>query len=141
MSTARSTVVRCRRDEKRVLGEGAFAKVRLATSESTGHAVAVKIIKRKKLNQRTEELLQREVKHHEKQYQAAIAAADQKKTADQQLKPAEKGAAAPASIAWRETTALAKGAAAPAAPLSPIAAIAATISSIYLWLRSINQHL
>jgi len=92
--------------EKKVLGEGAFAKVRLATSASTGHAVAVKIIKRKKLNARcffpfsrlpfpsvpfpwifryrrgvlflfpfpfpfsfpcrTEELLQREVKHHER---------------------------------------------------------------------------
>ena len=58
--------------EKKVLGEGAFAKVRLATSESTGHAVAVKIIKRKKLNQRTEELLQREVKHHERLRHANI---------------------------------------------------------------------
>jgi hypothetical protein len=48
------------------LGEGAFAKVRLATSESTGHQVAVKIIKRKKLDERAELLLQREVKHHEK---------------------------------------------------------------------------
>ena len=52
--------------EKKVLGEGAFAKVRLATSEKSGQSVAVKIIKRKKLNQRTEELLQREVKHHER---------------------------------------------------------------------------
>jgi 5'-AMP-activated protein kinase catalytic alpha subunit len=51
---------------KQGLGEGAFAKVRLATSESTGHQVAVKIIKRKKLDERAELLLQREVKHHEK---------------------------------------------------------------------------
>mmetsp|Transcript_37559 Transcript_37559/g.123945 ORF Transcript_37559/g.123945 Transcript_37559/m.123945 type:complete len:481 (-) Transcript_37559:28-1470(-) len=51
---------------KQSLGEGAFAKVRLATSESTGHQVAVKIIKRKKLDGRAELLLQREVKHHEK---------------------------------------------------------------------------
>jgi len=51
---------------KQSLGEGAFAKVRLATSESTGHQVAVKIIKRKKLDERAELLLQREVKHHEK---------------------------------------------------------------------------
>jgi len=51
---------------KQVLGEGAFAKVRLATSVSTGHQVAVKIIKRKKLDARAETLLQREVKHHEK---------------------------------------------------------------------------
>ncbi len=51
---------------KHVLGEGAFAKVRLATSLSTNHQVAVKIIKRKKLDSRAETLLQREVKHHEK---------------------------------------------------------------------------
>ena len=52
--------------EKQVLGEGAFGKVRLATSSRTGHRVAVKVIKRKKLNDRAEVLLQREVKHHEK---------------------------------------------------------------------------
>lgn len=51
---------------KQSLGEGAFAKVRLATSESTGHQVAVKIMKRKKLDERAELLLQREVRHHEK---------------------------------------------------------------------------
>ena len=48
------------------LGEGAFGKVRLATSTRTAHRVAVKVIKRKKLNERAELLLQREVKHHEK---------------------------------------------------------------------------
>lgn len=47
---------------KHTLGEGAFAKVRLATSQSTGHQVAVKIIKRKKLDERAEMLLQREVR-------------------------------------------------------------------------------
>ena len=52
--------------EKVVLGEGAFGKVRLATSTRTSHRVAVKVIKRKKLNERAEILLQREVKHHEK---------------------------------------------------------------------------
>lgn len=52
--------------EKQVLGEGAFGKVRLATSCRTSHQVAVKVIKRKKLNERAEVLLQREVKHHEK---------------------------------------------------------------------------
>jgi len=57
---------------KRTLGEGAFAKVRLATSESTGHQVAVKIIKRKKLDERAEVLLNREVKHHEKLRHANI---------------------------------------------------------------------
>lgn len=49
-----------------VLGEGAFGKVRLASSSRTGHKVAVKVIKRKKLNDRNELLLHREVKHHEK---------------------------------------------------------------------------
>ena len=44
----------------------ASSSLRLATSESTGHQVAVKIIKRKKLDGRAELLLQREVKHHEK---------------------------------------------------------------------------
>ena len=52
--------------ERQVLGEGAFGKVRLATSTRTAHRVAVKVIKRKKLNERAEVLLQREVKHHEK---------------------------------------------------------------------------
>jgi len=52
--------------EKQVLGEGAFGKVRLASSSRTGHKVAVKVIKRKKLNERAELLLKREVKHHEK---------------------------------------------------------------------------
>ncbi|KAL1530569.1 hypothetical protein AB1Y20_001470 [Prymnesium parvum] len=52
--------------EKQVLGEGAFGKVRLASSSRTGHKVAVKVIKRKKLNDRAELLLKREVKHHEK---------------------------------------------------------------------------
>ena len=50
---------------KHTLGEGAFAKVRLATSQNTGHQVAVKIIKRKKLDERAEMLLQREVQHHQ----------------------------------------------------------------------------
>jgi len=50
--------------EPTVLGEGAFGKVRLATG-SDGHQVAVKLIKRDKLAPRTEELLAREVKHHE----------------------------------------------------------------------------
>ena len=58
--------------EKHVLGEGAFGKVRLATSTRTGHRVAVKVIKRKKLNERAEVLLQREVKHHEKLRHANI---------------------------------------------------------------------
>ena len=49
--------------EKKVLGEGTFGKVRLATSESSGHQVAVKIIKRNKINARAEELLQREVRN------------------------------------------------------------------------------
>ena len=52
--------------EKQVLGEGAFGKVRLAVSSRTGHCVAVKIIKRKKLNERAEVLLLRERMHHEK---------------------------------------------------------------------------
>eukprot|EP00966_Prymnesium_polylepis_P006489 148879-Prymnesium_polylepis.1 len=52
--------------EKKVLGEGGFGMVKCATSRRTGHTVAVKIIKRKKLNERSETLLQREVKHHEK---------------------------------------------------------------------------
>lgn len=52
--------------EKVILGEGAFGKVRLATSSSTGHKVAVKVIKRKKLNERAELLLRREVRHHER---------------------------------------------------------------------------
>ena len=42
-----------------MLGEGAFGKVRLATSTRTAHRVAVKVIKRKKLNERAELLLQR----------------------------------------------------------------------------------
>mmetsp|Transcript_625 Transcript_625/g.1688 ORF Transcript_625/g.1688 Transcript_625/m.1688 type:complete len:561 (+) Transcript_625:32-1714(+) len=50
--------------EPTVLGEGAFGKVRLATS-TNGHQVAVKTIKRDKLAVRTETLLTREVKHHE----------------------------------------------------------------------------
>lgn len=58
--------------EKEVLGEGAFGKVRLATSVKNGHQVAVKIIKRNKLDKRAEELLQREVKHHEKLRHANI---------------------------------------------------------------------
>jgi hypothetical protein len=67
--SARSAIVRDLGDyrlEKVVLGEGAFGKVRLATSITTAHRVAVKVIKRKKLNERAEVLLQREVKHHEK---------------------------------------------------------------------------
>ena len=50
----------------RVLGEGAFGKVRLATSIRTGHQVAVKIIKRKQMDERAELLLKREVDNHEK---------------------------------------------------------------------------
>ena len=64
-----STIVRDLGDyrlEKQVLGEGAFGKVRLATSMRTSHRVAVKVIKRKRLNERAEVLLQRERKHHEK---------------------------------------------------------------------------
>jgi serine/threonine protein kinase len=49
-----------------VLGEGAFGKVRLARSEATGHEVAVKVVKRDRINARAEELLRREVKHHER---------------------------------------------------------------------------
>ena len=52
--------------QKQVLGEGAFGKVRLARSEVTGHEVAVKVIKRDRINARAEELLRREVKHHER---------------------------------------------------------------------------
>jgi serine/threonine protein kinase len=48
------------------LGEGGFGKVRLATSSRTGHQVAVKIVRRKKLVERSELLLQREVEYHEK---------------------------------------------------------------------------
>jgi serine/threonine protein kinase len=48
------------------LGEGGFGKVRLATSSRTGHQVAVKIVRRKKLVDRAELLLQREVEYHEK---------------------------------------------------------------------------
>ena len=51
--------------EEQVLGEGGFGKVRLATNASTGHKVAVKIIKRDRLAARSEDLLAREVKHHE----------------------------------------------------------------------------
>ena len=50
--------------EKKVLGEGAFGKVQLATSVSTQHQVAVKLIKRNALNARAEELLRREAKNH-----------------------------------------------------------------------------
>jgi len=50
----------------RVLGTGAFGTVRLAASIRTGHQVAVKIVKRRKLDERAELLLQREVSHHEK---------------------------------------------------------------------------
>lgn len=69
MEASGSAIVRDLGDyrlEKLVLGEGAFGKVRLATSVRTAHRVAVKVIKRKKLNDRAEILLQREVKHHEK---------------------------------------------------------------------------
>mmetsp|Transcript_13786 Transcript_13786/g.41972 ORF Transcript_13786/g.41972 Transcript_13786/m.41972 type:complete len:336 (-) Transcript_13786:1117-2124(-) len=48
------------------LGEGGFGKVRLATSSRTGHRVAVKIVRRKKLVDRAELLLKREVEYHEK---------------------------------------------------------------------------
>lgn len=48
------------------LGEGGFGKVRLATSSRTGHQVAVKIVRRNKLVDRAELLLQREVEYHEK---------------------------------------------------------------------------
>jgi len=68
-NAANSAIVRDLGDyrlEKQVLGEGAFGKVRLATSTRTSHRVAVKVIKRKKLNERAEVLLQRERKHHEK---------------------------------------------------------------------------
>ena len=68
-NAANSAIVRDLGDyklEKQVLGEGAFGKVRLATSTRTAHRVAVKVIKRKKLNERAEVLLQRERKHHEK---------------------------------------------------------------------------
>ena len=51
--------------EPTLLGEGGFGKVRLATNATTGHKVAVKIIKRNRLQARAEELLTREVKHHE----------------------------------------------------------------------------
>ena len=51
--------------QSEVLGEGAFGTVRLATSRTTGHKVAVKLIRRQKLERRAEELLAREVKHHE----------------------------------------------------------------------------
>ena len=44
-----------------MLGEGAFGKVRLARSDATGHVVAVKVIKRDRINARAEELLRREV--------------------------------------------------------------------------------
>ena len=52
--------------DDKVLGVGGFGKVRLATSRTTGHQVAVKIIKREKLQARSETLLAREVKHHER---------------------------------------------------------------------------
>ena len=52
--------------EDRVLGEGGFGKVRLATHKTTGHQVAVKIIKRSKLKERAGVLLEREVKNHER---------------------------------------------------------------------------
>ena len=58
--------------QKQVLGEGAFGKVRLARSEATGHEVAVKVIKRDRINSRAEELLRREVKHHERLRHANI---------------------------------------------------------------------
>jgi 5'-AMP-activated protein kinase catalytic alpha subunit len=52
--------------DDKVLGVGGFGKVRLATSRTTGHQVAIKIIKREKLQARSETLLAREVKHHER---------------------------------------------------------------------------
>ena len=75
-NAANSAIVRDLGDyrlEKQVLGEGAFGKVRLATSTRTSHRVAVKVIKRKKLNERAEVLLQRERKHHEKVRIPAVA--------------------------------------------------------------------
>ena len=49
------------------LGEGGFGVVFLCEQkEPVRREVAVKVIKRKKLNERAEVLLQREVKHHEK---------------------------------------------------------------------------
>ena len=54
-ATARSRVADFRLG--RVLGEGAFGKVRLATSAATGTSVAVKIIKRSRLKERAELLL------------------------------------------------------------------------------------
>lgn len=52
--------------ESTVLGSGGFGQVRRATSLKTGHSVAVKIIKRKKMNEKSEMMLQREVNHHER---------------------------------------------------------------------------
>lgn len=52
--------------ESKVLGTGGFGTVKRATSMKTGHSVAVKIIKRKKLNEQSEQMLQREVKNHER---------------------------------------------------------------------------
>jgi serine/threonine protein kinase len=56
-----------------VLGEGAFGKVKLAKSDVTGHVVAVKVIKRDRINARAEELLRREVKHSYLPYIAPVS--------------------------------------------------------------------
>ena len=56
-----------------MLGEGAFGKVKLAKSDVTGHVVAVKVIKRDRINARAEELLRREVKHSYLPYIAPVS--------------------------------------------------------------------
>ena len=43
-----------------LLGMGAFGKVRLARSIISGHRVAVKVVKRQRIDARAEELLRRE---------------------------------------------------------------------------------
>lgn len=51
-------------DNSRLIGEGGFATVKLATHRETGHQVAVKVIKRRRVDEKAEEAqLKREVKH------------------------------------------------------------------------------